>query len=409
MDEAMAPPGRRLPGALAGADRRTIERSAVAEMLLLGGFALARDEPGAGEALAVVEAAISDLVGDADRLDPAEVVNLMKLAGQAGQLAFWRTHYVATGRRLLAGEGALHPPALADLPPRRFTVEIYRHFDLASATGVRRLRLPLPLAGPSLRDLTIAPMLPGDVTGHRVQPGRLEVRVPACATAITIGARIGFTALPGTPEADDAPDPIWLAESEGPIQVTPRVRALADRLAADLAEPAQAVHAFHDHLLDSFICGVLPYDRIGGGAATDWVLETGWYDCRLGAALLAVLCRARGIPARLVGGYLLWRRPTEHFWVEVHLPLQGWTAFDLLSWDLSAGGIDAAWRQVFAGGIDYRMRTQVLPRIFAGAAGGASGPAWHRLVRAIRGGTETRHVAIPDGRLLYREEIRLIE
>ena len=314
-------------------------------MLLLGGYALSVDDPRADAALTTVETAITDLVGDAERLDPAEIVNLMKLSGLAGELGFWRSHYVATGRRLLAeGDGA-RPPRLATLPPRR----------------------------------------------------------------ITIGARASCTALAGAPESDDAPDPIWLAAREGPIVVTPRVRALAERLAAGHADPAQTVHAFHDHLLDRFTCGVVHYDRIGARPATDWVLETRWYDCRLGAALLAALCRARGIPARLVGGYLLWRTPTEHFWVEVYLPERGWTAFDLLSWDLSAGGTDREWRSVFADAVGYRARTQVLPRIFTGAAGGATAPAWHRLVRATGSGTETRYLSVPDSQLLYREEVRIIE
>ncbi len=377
-------------------------------MLLLGGWALAADDPGANAALDEVRAVLGGLVGDAGIVDPVEVVNRMTLAGTAGALDFWQSRYVATGRRLLARSGVAGPPSPAALPPRRFIVEIHRRFDLSRAAGRARLRLPLPLAGGSLRDLEIVPILPAAVVEHRIAPGRLEAIVAEPAGAVTIGARLSFTALPGLAEADDAPDPVWLADREGPVAVTPRVRALADRLAARCGDPAAAVRACYDHLLDGFTCGAIPYERIGATPATDWVLATGWYDCRLGAALLVSLCRARGIPARLVGGYLLWSRPTEHFWAEVHLPSQGWTPFDLLGWDLSAGGADPDWRHVLAGAIDYRMPTQRPPAIFTGASGGPSAPAWHRLVRATAGGTETSYLSIPDGRLLYCEELRII-
>lgn len=400
-----------LPAALDGAGRRTAGAAAIEAALLLGGFAVA-PEAAPPAALAGVRGAIAAIRPAAQQgYDPAEIINRMVAAGKAGMPDFWRSHYVATGRRLLselcgAGEGV---PDVSALPPRRFTVEIRRRFDLTGAGSRARLRLPLALAGAALEALTIEPLLPDGSVQHRALPGRLEVVVADPHGEIAIGARLSFTARAGVPRGPDpaAGDPRWLAPHEGPIKLTARVRALAARLAAEEA-PAEAVQAFYDHLLGGFTCGVIPYDRLGRAAATDWVLATGWYDCRLGAALLVALARARGIPARLVGGYLLWRVPTEHYWAEVHLPGQGWTPYDLLGWDLSAGGADAGWRCVLAGAVEYRMRTQLLPDIFTGAAGGPTAPAWHRLVRATADGTETRFVSVADGRLLYAEEVRII-
>ena len=346
------------------------------------------------------------------RFDPAEVIHVLKLRGMAGAVDFWRTRYVATGRRMLAeaaGAGDVTtPPALAGLAPRRFDVEIRRSFG----DGPRgtRLRLPLPVEDAYLRALRVQPILPPEAHGYGISPGRLEVHVPRSADAtVTIGARLSFTACAGKPYKVNAPGnerPAWLAPSEGPIQVTPRVRALADVLAAGETEPLACVRTFHDHLLDRFTCGVMPYDRLGS-LDVGFALDTGWFDCRLGAALLVALCRARAIPARLVGGYLLWRAPTEHHWAEAWIQGQGWTAFDLLAWDLSASGADATWRDVLFGAIDYRMKTQRMPHIFTGAPGVTMGPAWHRLVRASPGGTETRYVTIPEGNLIYSETIRL--
>ena len=398
-----------LPAELDGTGRRTIARRDMAEMLLLGGWALDAHAPDAAAAMVESDAVLDFLVGNAARVDPAEVLNRMKRAGKAGNLPFWEKRYIATGRRMvaeLAGSTGDAVPSPAALPPRRFAMEIVRHYDFSAGPHRTRLRLPLPLPGSSLVDLEVTPILPDAVLSHRILPGRLEVSVDM-AGPISVGAQLSFTALPTMAEREEAPDPTWLAPSEGPIRVTPEVQALARRLAAGERDPEKIVRTFHDHLLDRFTCGVIHYDRIGGAPASDWVLATGWYDCRLGAALLIALCRARGIPARLVGGYLLWRVPTEHFWAEVHLPGRGWTPFDLLGWDLSAGGNDPAWRDIFAGAVDYRLRTQILPRLFTGPSGGPTASAWHRLVRAIPRGTETRYLAIPDGRLLYREDVRI--
>ncbi len=395
-----------LSAALEGTSRRNVGVEAIEAALLLGGFATA-PEAADGAALGEVRDTIAAIRPERDGgFDPAEMINRMVAAGLAGKLAFWRSRYVATGRRLLLGNGGT--PDLAALPPRRFTVEIHRRFDLTGMGPRARLRLPLPLAGPALDGLTVEPLLPDGIARHRIVPGRLEAIMSDATGEIMVGARLSFTARAGVPQAPDpaAGDPRWLAPSEGPIQVTARVRALAERLAAGTA-PSQALRAIYDHLLDGFTCGVVPYDRLAG-PATDWVLRTGWYDCRLGAALLVALARARGIPARLVGGYLLWRVPTEHYWAEAHLPGRGWTPYDLLGWDLSAGGTDADWRGVLAGAVDYRMRTQLLPDIFTGAPGGRRAPAWHRLVRATATGTETRFVSVADGRLLYAEEVSVI-
>jgi len=392
--------------ALRNGGHRSVDRAAIRAMLRLGGCLFDGDH----EAIAAIDALLDGLLasglptGVDGRLDPTEVVNLMIAEGLDGRSAFWRDRYVTTGRRLVSDLGREHGP-------RRFEIAFARCFDISRhVPGTRlRLRLPMPVADAHLSNLAVTvEQGPAKIA---IMPGRLEAKIVAGSAArLTIAARIGFTAHPGVPHGD-APSPCeretWLAAREGPIVVTARVRALARALGG--SEPTDRVRRFRDHLIDAFVCGPVHPDRIGPGPATDWVLDQRRYDCRLGAALLIALCRASGIPARLIGGYLLWAAPTEHYWAEIWLPDQGWTPHDLLAWDLSAGGRDADWRDIYAGAVDCRMKTQVFPDIFTGAPGIAMPPALQRLPRAIDGGTETRFVTIPDGAPLYTDSFRILK
>ena len=81
---------------------------------------------------------------------------------------------------------------------------------------------------------------------------------------------------------------------------------------------------FWNFMLDELAIGVLHYDELDPAHPIDWVLESGWYDCQMGSALLIALCRVRGIPARMASGYFLYpASPTPHYWVEVWLD-HGW-------------------------------------------------------------------------------------
>jgi transglutaminase-like putative cysteine protease len=401
-----------LPRALSGAGRRTVPAADIEELLRLCGWALAPVSDGAAAAHDALAGLIANGLPFAEtaagrRYDPAEVVNFIKQAqGGAGDL--WQ-RYVGTGRALLAesiGLADKAAPDFAALPPLRFEVEIRRSFDLSGVgtDGRLRLRLPLPVASARLRLLSVTPILPEGVQ-HVAAPGRIEVRMRHPGTArIDLAVRMLFVADPAGPDTAGTTEPIWLARDAGPIPVTAAVQALASDVAGSIGDPLDAVLALHDYLIDGFRCGVMPYDRLPAASVGEWILDCGWYDCRLAAALLVALCRARGIPARLVGGYLLWRVPTEHYWAEV--VIDGvWRPFDMLGWDLSAGGTDAAWRRTFAGATDYRLTTQILPDIFTGAPGIPLPTSWHRLTSLTEGGAETRLITVPDGRVVLAEEV----
>jgi hypothetical protein len=159
-------------------------------------------------------------------------------------------------------------------------------------------------------------------------------------------------------------------------------------------------------MLDRLTCGVVHYDQLDVMPATDWVLETGWFDCQLGSALLVALCRAKGIPARIVSGYLLYApSPSPHFWAEVWVEGRGWVPLDTLCSDLSARGRDRPWRDYFAGQLDYRMKTQCFPRLFNSSPTFRLPPAWHLLVRPEGEGAEIGFFANDSGSLVYRDRI----
>lgn len=377
-------------------------------MLALYGWGLEADLGGDAPAALLARLVAGGLpfrdTAGARLFDPAEVVNRVIAGGLAAHEPAWAAHFVETGRALVR---SLDPeaPVVLSSAPRRFRMRFERRFDLRAIVGRGsvRLRLPRPIEDGALTDLEIAVTAPiGSVTQA---PARIELRLAgALPPTLTAGWTAAFISRPDAVDETlgEAERARWLAADEGLIRVTPPVRDLAERLAGGLSAPP-AVAAFRDYLLDRCACGIIAYEAIAG-PATDHVLAGGWYDCQLGSALLVALCRARGIPARLVGGYLLWpAAPSRHVWCEIWLD-GGWRAIDLLAWDLSAGGRDADWRDVFANGIGHRMKTEVLPDLFAGPMSLPFPAAHHRLLARYGSGIEIDHVAL-DGTPIYRDRI----
>ncbi len=406
---------------------RTVEEARIVDFLLLGGWAHQLRSGGRQAAEGEIRAALRrwagaglpvapDSGGEA-RYDPVEVLNFMKSAGIDGGDPFWARRYLRTGRRFMleqdadwARTGA--PGAPYTLPPRRFTVEFRRTISLApfEPGAPLRLRLPLPLEGPGLSDLRLDLDAADAPVAFGVTPGRLEAKLPAPESRqFTLGYRASFTARPYVPggqagRLDAAEADLYTRPAEGLIRVTPRVAALAEDLAGRLADPEDAVRAFWDHLMDRMMCGAVHYHDIDMANPMDWLLDHGWYDCEIGAALLVSLCRSRGIPARIVSGYMLYPpAPTYHFWAEIWL--DDWVPFDLLSWDLSSGGRDPAWRYIFAGALDYRMPVQRLPRHFVGPMSVRLPPRWHILASALPHGIRIGIHDIASGEAAFSDDV----
>jgi hypothetical protein len=386
---------------------RTVPAARIIDMLLLAGWAYQQDDP---NAIATTRQALDRWAGMGlgvraapmgERLyDPVEVVNVLKRLGLEGRDSFWADRYVHTGRRLVTD--------LAANASRRFSVDFRRTFSLRAASVGKplRLRAPLPLASIHGESLEIAPFVQGSPDARLgISDGRLEARLVASGEGpVTLGAKLNFLgATPLSRGAGPLNAPSYLKPREGLIVVTDRVNALAHALVGPGADTASVVSAFWNYMMDELTCGAIHYDQVRAEAPCDSVLETGWYDCQLGSALFIALCRARGIPARLAGGHVLYRRaPTNHYWAEVWFEELGWTPFDFLSWDLSLGGRDPQWRNHFFGRVDDRMITQLLPFEFTGALGVPMPGAWHIVQTAKHDGVEIILAAV-DGEPIYSD------
>jgi hypothetical protein len=401
---------------------RTVSESCLLDLLLLGGWAFELECGRHAEALASTRASLESWIGlglpygrseSGERLfDPVEALNFMKLAGLEGLDRFWLERYVGTGRALV-GEWA------GGRSDARFHVSLRRSFEVGSFTpGTRlRLRMPVPLSSDYVRDIEVRPNVSADRQGElAVSDGRVEVRLTTgTEPVLEMAAEVCFTATvrPGDvapPQGHLQPceRDIYLRAQDGLIRTTPRILALARTLAGPASAPWNSLQSFWNYMLDELSSGAVHYDQIDARAPGDWVLESGWYDCQLGSALFVSLCRARGIPARIISGHFLYRlAPTPHYWAEAWVDGRGWLPFDLTCWDLSAGGRDPKWRDHFAGSIDYRMVTQCLPKFFTGSMSVQLPAAWHMLQARCDRGVEISMVGL-DGRPSYRDRISVL-
>jgi transglutaminase-like putative cysteine protease len=390
---------------------RTVSEARILDMCHLAGWACEIGEGSTGRALTrrALESWIDLGMGfrrsaDGSRyFDPGEVLNFLKQAGLNGLESFWTERMVGTARRLV-GE-------MRSDTPGKFAVELRRTFNTQSrpAGGSLRLRMPLPLTSEYLGNLQVNPFTDAAEARIAVSRGRLEVRTQSSGRReVTIGAHMSFTGHAQQPSLQASQreiDNLYLRPRDGMIVVSDRVAALAKSLSGPAADPREVLRTFWNFCLDEFSQGAVHYDQVNMEAPGDWLLDFRWGDCRLISALFASMCRARGIPARILGGFYLYRAcPTNHFWVEAWIDGQGWTPFDFICWELSGGGRDPAWRDYFFGRIDCRLTCECLPLDFTGAVGVTIPSAWHIVQSATRDGVSIDLLDI-NGTLLYRDSI----
>lgn len=414
---------------------RTVAEALVLDQLALAGWAF---EMAAGGSSSVMGACADTLdalrrcgVGwetapDGTRLyDPVEVANALKETGLSGRTDFLRRRAMVTGRALVAswmsaGAGQLRdiaPPRLADGAARRFLISWTRRFGATfiASGAVARLRLPVP--APDDPDVTAhvlkvaTAISPAALT---VQPGRIELRwEPGETGDVEVMAELDVTSLSRVPEGsahDRVPRltvlerELYLRRADGLVCVTPKVRDAALALCRG-RKGEDALRTFWLHLMATMTCGRLHYDQLSPSPVVDWVLDHGWFDCQIGSALLAAMCRAIGIPARLIAGHVLYPlAPTNHYWMEAWFDGRGWVPFDLLGWDLSAGGEDELWRDVFFGRLDGRLVTHRFPRQVPGPPGVTMPASWYLLQRRVREHLVVSLCAL-DGRVVLDDRI----
>jgi hypothetical protein len=370
---------------------RRVGQDRIREELMLGGFAFDRmADPAA--AAADCDAVLARWVAaglptgrapdGGPGFNPAEVQNFMVWSARYLADDFWLRTFVPTARRLVRDLAAQPAATIAEVTFRR-------RFPARPRPAGRRLRLPMPLglAAAALRSLGAWP------APARHWPGRLECQLPQpCATALELGWQASIPlSVPLDPTTCDAGErELWTRPREGLIHVSATVAALAQTLASGETKPFRQAMRLWRWVNDNLLMGAIAYDEIDPAAPMDWLLRRRWMDCQLGAALLASLARALGLPARLHAGHFAYAiAPCQHYWAELWLEPLGWQPFDLFSWNLSAGGRDPEWRDHFAGRLEPRLTSQLMPRLVTGPVGEAMPQRWYAATVAAEGGIRT--------------------
>jgi transglutaminase-like putative cysteine protease len=286
-----------------------------------------------------------------------------------------------------------------------------------------RLRIPLPYDDPAQEDLRIETSVPsGDQVLVRRARESLEVRMPESSAPLgelTLGvdvtARVHQVRRPvdaGLVEPYDrvsADYALYTRSTEGLIQLTPEVRRAAAEAAGRLENPWLVVEAIWDWLCDRMILNTVHLTELDPVDPLGWVLRHRWCDCFVGSALFVALCRARGLPARVVGGVCLYSAiGFSHYWAEVLIPPFGWVPMDTTSWSLAAGeGSASPWAMFFRGRIDYRLRMECWPKVVTGPIGIKYPAEWYLVQTFERGETVVTYHEVPTGRWLYRDRLRV--
>ncbi len=366
------------------------------------------------------------LVDGQRRFDFCQVTNFMKwTADHCGDPAFFEGS-VRTWRRMLSAlvpDDWLDRPEASELPPRRFVVTYRREFNLQEAPPGKpvRLRLPFPFEDHTQSEVILEQVTTSCRNAQvRQLPGRLEVMPAGAEPAVLefVEWRMAFTARapafavePNQLEEWDRQSPdyqLYTRPAEGLIQVTDSVSRLASELAGSSPNPWHAVTAFSEFFFAGLNAGSIHHDELDPTDLLGSLVRRGWFDCLTGSALLAALCRARGIPARLVNGILLYPFTSNHYWTEMLLPPYGWVPVDLSQWILAAGRSDnLPWSRVFLGRLEYRMKTECLPRLVVGRLPIRFPTQWYPMRSLAEESSEVAFYSLASGQLLYRDRIHV--
>jgi hypothetical protein len=350
---------------------------------------------------------------DGMRLDPYAANNMIK--ARAGQLedeawGAWQDTARRNAGSLPAGQHRY-----------RFSLRREWHDYTVKPDRPVVLRLPLPLRQSQLGAASVQLIEPsGAAFDVRETPGRVELRVDGARVKGPIVAELVVEFAAG--ETREAPpvaappgapvrplDEIWLRDHEGLVVQSPGVATLAASLAEGCRDARGYVQAAWRWLMSELRFGDTHRADLDAADPLGGLLRTRLADCVLGSSLLVALCRARGIPARLLSGYLL--HPANlgpHSWAEVCIAPGEWMPVDFGSWCYCAGDPDdPQWGRFFLGRVDARYLAEIAPREFTGWGSAAPPERWYRLER-LEGDriVHTLH-ALPANTLFRRDVLDL--
>jgi hypothetical protein len=305
-----------------------------------------------------------------------------------------------------------------------FRLELRREFSLEECPPSRvvRLRVPLPLEGDGCRVAEARLVEPASPAVRQTRiPGRLELQLQGANLPawVAIEVHVRFRAWATSPivepdrlEGWDKSSPeyeLYTRRDEPRLPITESVAQLAESLAGSCRSPWQAVGAFWRFFFEKMRPGFLHHDELDEDDPLGSLVRRGWFDCYAGSSLMAALCRARGIPARLKSGFTLYPvRPTFHYWLEVLLPPNGWVPFDLSNWTLAGGKPDEVpWGSFYRGRLDPRMTVECPPRLTLGSPGVRFPRSWYMVQDLSSAGTEMTFHSLATRQVLYRDCIRV--
>jgi hypothetical protein len=307
--------------------------------------------------------------------------------------------------------------------PHLYRLHLRREWHAFTAAPGRPLifRLPLPLRGTQRGTAQVRLLEPaGALTDRRDGPGRVEIRLDSARVRGPVVADMAVEFVDCENRDDEEPsaplgaavgveDEPWLRENEGVIAPSVAVKQLAAKLAEGQATARDLAHSAWDWLISNLRFGDVHRSDLDSSDPMGGLLHTRLADCALGSSLLVTICRARGVPARLLSGFLL--HPANigpHSWAEVRLAPGRWVPFDFGSWCYSAGDPrDPIWGNFFRGRVDARFIAEVAPREFTGWGSASPPERWFRLERLRGDRIEHTLHALPDGALLRRDQLAL--
>lgn len=287
---------------------------------------------------------------------------LIGLAPWRGHLALgryrWQDASVTQGRDGLATRGGRFAPEQVRERQRAFqkafsqnrTVEFDLSYDFSVPGRTYKIDfvVPVPKTIPGRQNILSTSYSPTpsrifDENGNRYaafvfnNPGKKEkVTISVKAELfrydlLTARKNRGMGLTSGGQAAAEADEPENYLAHEKYIEKDHRqVREVADGI--DGETDIDIVKNIYDYVLDNMEYSVL--GRKDWGAVKALELKKG--DCTEYSDLFVALCRAKGIPARVVSGYTVGfgSASTGHNWVEVYLHDYGWVPFDPTAGDV---------------------------------------------------------------------------
>lgn len=227
----------------------------------------------------------------------------------------------------------------------------------------RPVRNPQIVAGPGIFDLAspVSPVQNIEIKQTRTVSRNQRIYLPVGTwqvrglESLVEGPSQGSYSIPGAGDAiidfqvsaSETIDPIVPPRRLPSYEVPEPIRALADRIAANAASPRENATLIASHLSTNYSYVASPVSLGDSVGVEDFLLSAHRGHCEHFAAGMVLLLAARGIPARIVGGYYggeynplggyyVIRQRDAHAWVEMWDGTR-WTTWDPTPSDLRPG------------------------------------------------------------------------